>query len=126
MKNFLLHFSLVATVTLACATLASAKQADPAPASAATHQQNASPAQQTNEAQMPASGDTTTQEAKTFSGRIVKEDGGLVLKDPVTKVSYKLNDPAKARQYVDKQVKVTGKLEMDTNTISVESIVPIS
>ena len=45
-----------------------------------------------------------------------------MLKDPVTKVVYKLDDPAKARQYVGKQVKVTGKLEMNSNTIRVESI----
>jgi predicted RNA-binding protein len=55
----------------------------------------------------------------------VKENGQLVLKDPVTKVSYKLDDAAKARDFLGKQVKVTGKLEMDSNTIRVESIEPI-
>ncbi len=71
---------------------------------------------------MPASGDATTHEAKTFTGRIVKENGDLVLKDPVTKVSYKLDDAAKAKQYMGKQVKVTGKLDMNTNTIQIENI----
>lgn len=71
---------------------------------------------------MPASGDATTREAKTLTGHIVKENGDLVLKDPVTQVSYKLNDAAKAKQYIGKQVKVTGKLDMDTNTIQIESI----
>lgn len=71
---------------------------------------------------MPASGDTTTHEAKTFTGHIVKENGQLVLKDPVTKVSYKLDDAAKARQYVGKQVKVIGKLDMNSNTILIERI----
>ncbi len=75
---------------------------------------------------MPASGDATTQQAQTFIGRIVKENGAMVLKDPVTKVVYKLDDPAKAKQYIGKQVKVTGKLHMDSNTIQVDRIEPIS
>ena len=75
---------------------------------------------------MPASGDATTREAKTFSGRIVKENGELVLKDPVTKVSYKLSEPGKAKQYVGQQVKVIGKLDMNTNTIQVDGIEPLS
>ncbi|MGC2550922.1 MAG: DUF5818 domain-containing protein [Candidatus Sulfotelmatobacter sp.] len=77
---------------------------------------------QQDEGQIPASGEATTQEAKSFSGNIVRENGKLVLKDPVTKVVYKLDDPAKARQYVGKRAKVTGKLEMNSNTIRVESI----
>ena len=75
---------------------------------------------------MPASGDTTTHDAHAFTGRIVKEKGELMLKDPVTKVSYKLDDSSKAKQYVGKQVKVTGKLEMNSNTIQVDSIEPVS
>jgi predicted RNA-binding protein len=75
---------------------------------------------------MPASGETTTEEAKTFNGRIVKENGEVILKDPVTKVTYKLDDSTKARQYMGKQVKVTGKLDMNSNTIRVESIEPMS
>ena len=52
----------------------------------------------------------------------MKENGELVLKDLVTKVIYKLNDAAKAKQYVGKRVKVTGKLDTNSNTIQVESI----
>jgi hypothetical protein len=74
---------------------------------------------------MPASGETTTQQAQTFTGRVMKENGSIVLKDMVTKVIYKLSDPTKARQYGGRQVKVTGKLEMNTNTIQVESIEPV-
>ena len=74
---------------------------------------------------MPASGEATVHEAKTFSGNIVKENGGLVLKDPVTKVSYKLSNQPKAKQYVGKQVKVTGKLDTNSNTIQVEVIEPL-
>jgi hypothetical protein len=87
---------------------------DPAPTAAQQPQQN--------ETEMPSSGNTMTHEVKAFSGRIVEENGEVVLKDPVAKVSYKLSDPAKAKQYVGKQVKVTGKLDIDSNTIAVDSI----
>jgi len=130
MKSFLLHFSLataVTVLTLAFVPSTYAQQADQDPAPATPHQMDPAAAQQQerNEAQMPASGDTTTQEAKTFSGRIVKENGELVLKDPVTKVSYKLSEQSKAKSYLGKQVKVTGKLDMNRNTIQVDGIEPL-
>jgi uncharacterized protein YdeI (BOF family) len=123
-KNSLMRLSLAAALTFLALALGSslhAQQADQDPAPATPRQPEAA-GQQPNEAQMPASGDATTREAKTFTGHVVKENGELVLKDPVTKVSYKLNDAAKAKQYIGKQVKVTGKLDMDTNTIQIESI----
>jgi hypothetical protein len=123
MKTLLLHLSLAAAVsilTLALAPSVHAQQAgqDPAPTAAQQPQQN--------EAQMPSSGDPTTQQDKAFTGRIVKENGALVLKDPVSNVTYKLSDPAKAKEYVGKQVKVTGKLGTNNNTIEVGSIEPLS
>jgi Protein of unknown function (DUF5818) len=131
MKKFLLHFSLATAVTLLTLALPPSMRAqqadqDPAPATPQQADPAAAQQQQQNEAQMPASGDTTTHEAQAFSGRIVKEKGELVLKDPVSKISYKLDDPAKAKQYVGKQVKVTGKLDMNSNTIQVEGIEPLS
>ena len=127
MKRFLMHFSLAAAVTLLTLALgppmhAQQSDQDPAPAQPTAAQQQ----QQQNEAQMPSSGDTAAHEAQAFTGRITKENGGLVLKDSATKVSYKLDDPAKAKQYVGKQVKVTGKLDMNTNTIEITGIEPIS
>jgi hypothetical protein len=121
MKTFLLHLSLAAAVsilTLALAPSVHAQQAGQNPAPTA--------AQQQNQAQMPPSGDTATHEDKAFTGRIVKENGDLVLKDPVSKVTYKLSDPAKAKEFVGKQVKVTGKLDMNSNTIEVGNIEPLS
>jgi cytoskeletal protein RodZ len=82
---------------------------------------------QRNEPQMPAAGtDAQTQDAKSFSGRITKENGKIVLKDPVTKTSYQIDDVSKAKPYMGKQVKVNGKLDMGSNTIHVESIEPMS
>jgi hypothetical protein len=66
--------------------------------------------------------DMETQEAKPFNGTIVKENGKLVLKDTAANISYKLDDQDKAKQFQGKQVKVTGKLDMNTNLIHVESI----
>ncbi len=130
MNKFLLHLSLATAViflTLALAPPLHAQQAEEAAAPASRQQaEPAAQGQQQNEAQMPASGDTTTHEAHAFTGRIVKEKGELILKDPVTKVIYKLDDPSKAKPYVGKQVKVTGKPDMDSNTIQVDDIKPIS
>jgi hypothetical protein len=126
MKKFLMYFSLgtaVTVLTLAIGPPMYAQQSDQGPTPA---QSTAAQQQQQNEAQMPSSGDTTTHEDQAFTGRITKENGALVLKDTATKVSYKLDDPAKAKQYVGKQVKVTGKLDMNTNTIEITGIEPIS
>jgi cell division septation protein DedD len=80
-----------------------------------------------NEPQMPTAGpDAASQDAKAFTGRIMKEDGKIVLKDPVTKTSYQIDDAAKVKQYMGKQVKVTGKLDVNSNTIHVDSIEPMS
>ena len=63
-----------------------------------------------------------TQDAKPFNGTIVKEKGKLVLKDTAAKVSYQLDDQEKAKEFEGKQVKVTGKLDLNTNLIHVENI----
>ena len=129
MKKFLLHFSLAIAVTLLTLAIAPsmyAQQSDQDSAATTPQHRVDAQSQQQNEAQMPSSGDTQTHEAKAFTGRIAKENGELVLKDSVTKVSYKLDDPAKAKQYVGKQVKVTGKLDMNSNTIQVDGIEPLS
>ncbi len=131
MKNFLLRILLAAAVTLVAFALASsarAQQADDDPAPATPHQSQPSAAPQSPEqhaAPVPPSGDAQTQEALAFTGRVAKEQGQLVLKDPVTKMNYQLDDQAKAKPYVGKQVKVTGKLEMRSNTIHIESIEPL-
>jgi glucose/arabinose dehydrogenase len=131
MKQFLRRLIFATAITFLAVVLAPAAHAqqtdqDPAPATAHKADPTAVPNQQANEAQMPASGEATTQEAKFFTGMIVKENQEMVLKDPVTKVTYKLDDVAKAKPYVGKRVKVTGKLDMDSNTIRIETIEPTS
>lgn len=130
MKSFLLRLSLAAAATLLSLARTSSAPTSPAPAyrGTATREQSATPqsTQGQNDAQSPTSSDVQTEEAHSFTGRVVKESGQLVLKDPVTKVSYRFNDPAKAKQYAGRQVRVRGKLDLDTNTIHIESIKPLS
>jgi Protein of unknown function (DUF5818) len=130
MKRVLQQVSLVAAGTFLAMVLAPcmhAQQADQDPSPPAPEKTNpAVPQVQQNEAHMPASGEATTRDAQTFTGRIVKEEGQIVLKDPVTKVSYKLDDAAKAKQYMGKRVKATGKLDLNTNTIQLDRIEPLS
>lgn len=128
MKRFLFPMSLALGLLLLAATAPSAyaQQADQSPASTAPRKTDAAgvPPQHANEGQMPASGETTNETAQTFSGAVVKENGEIVLKDPVTKVVYQLDDVAKAKQFLGKRVKVTGRLQMNSNRILMESIEP--
>jgi hypothetical protein len=116
MKNSLLHLALAFSVMAGMVALtaqSSAQQTKADPQAVAAQQ-----AQPQNEAQ--------TQDAKPFNGTIVKEKGKLILKDSVSNVSYQLDDQDKAKQFVGKQVKVTGKLDMNTNVIHVDSIEPLA
>src|SRR5258708_3962202 len=120
MKNFLMRILLAAALMLVAFVLTSparAQQADEDPAQATPHQAQPSAAPQSpqqHDARTSSSGDAQTQEALAFTGRVAKEQGQLVLKDPVTKMNYQLDDQAKAKPYGGKQVNVTGKLEMSS------------
>jgi len=73
--------------------------------------------------QRPSS-DEETQNALAFTGRLVKEKGQILLKDPVTKMNYQLDNALKAKPFIGKQVKVVGKLNLNSNMIYVDSITP--
>jgi len=131
-KNFLIRVLLAAAFVLVAFALASsahAQQADEDPTTATPRQQQPSTAPKLPQQQkMPASSatDAQTQQALAFTGRVTQEQGHLVLRDPVTKMSYQFDDPSKAKPYVGKQVKVIGKLELKSNTIHIDSIEPLS
>lgn len=110
MKNFLVR--IAALLVFTAGMIALNAQANQQNAQAAS--QEAGAAQQQNSMQ--------AQDAKPFSGTIVKEKGKLVLKDSEANVSYQLDDQEKAKPFVGKQVKVMGKLDVETNLIHVENI----
>jgi hypothetical protein len=142
MNKFLVRLSLAAAMTMGVIALgfpasAQDQQSSQEPAATTTPQQqqptatapDQAPAAAPEQQQQPNEGQTSemkSQDAKSFTGQVAKEKGKLVLRDPVTKMSYQLDDQDKAASYVGKQVKVTGKLDMSSNTIQVESIEPIS
>jgi hypothetical protein len=131
-KNFLIRILLAAALTLVTFGLVSSAQAqqaddDPVPARPQQPQPATVPkSPQQQQSSVPTSDDNETQQALAFTGRVTSEQGRLVLNDPVTKMSYQLDDQTKAKRYVGKQVKVIGKLEMKSNTIHIDSIEPMS
>ena len=68
--------------------------------------------------------DNQTQDALVFTGQIQHEHRSLILLDPITRVRYQLDDPARAKPFTGQQVKVMGRLEMRTNTILIQTITP--
>ena len=111
MKILLARISLVLLFGAGLMALnAQDKQAPANPQAAVAQQQN----------------DTAAQDAKPYSGTLVKEKGKLVLKDEATNMRYQLDDQEKAKPFEGKQVKVTGKLDMDANLIHVQSIEAVS
>lgn len=132
MKNFLIRILQAAAFVLVAFALASSAQAQQADEDLATatprpEQPTAVPKlPQPQEAPDSASADAQTQEALAFTGRVIQEQGHLVLKDSVTKMSYQFDDQTKAQPYIGKQVKVVGKLELKSNIIHIDSIEPLS
>lgn len=67
--------------------------------------------------------DDEPKEAKTFVGQVAQtDDGKFVLVTTPTKMMYLLDDQEKAKQFSGQNVKVTGTLDVATNTIHVEDI----
>ena len=133
MKNILFRLLVAAALTLATFALwspAHGQQADPDFTPTNSKSQGQSKDQQSparSEAQSPASSAASsagdrTQDELVFTGRIDQENRTLVLKDPVTRLIYQLDDQPRARKFIGKQVKVIGKLEMKSNTIQVRRI----
>lgn len=65
-------------------------------------------------------------EPKAFSGKIVKAGDKLVLTDSTGAVTYQLDDQQKAKEFLGKNVKVTGVLDPATGTIRITTIEPAS
>jgi Protein of unknown function (DUF5818) len=61
-------------------------------------------------------------ESKTFTGTILKSGEMFVLSDSDNKSRYMLDDQDKVRRYEGKHVKITGTVDVGSNTIHVETI----
>jgi hypothetical protein len=70
----------------------------------------------------PSMQQQSTPQTKTFSGTIMKDGDNFVLADTANKTSYMLDDAQKASRYEGKKVKVTGTVDVASNTIHVEAI----
>jgi len=68
----------------------------------------------------------TPQKTKIFSGTIIKSGDGYVLSDAANKLSFTLDNTEKASHYEGKKVKVTGTVDVASNTIHVQTIQEIA
>jgi hypothetical protein len=64
----------------------------------------------------------TKQPSQEFQGTIEKVDTKYILEDKASGARYQLSNQDKAKQFLDKDVKVTGTLDPSTNTIDVSEI----
>jgi hypothetical protein len=115
MKNYFLRGSVCALI-LGLATMGS------------VYAQNAQPSQAGQpQAQARQAQDNMQQDdSKDFTGTIMKQGNKLVLRDASANVNYKVDDEDKVKDYVGKQVKITGTLDTSTNVIHVDSIEVVS
>ena len=86
----------------------------------------AGPATTQQQPTQPSDNPTSAPEGKTFSGKIVKDGNKFVLADLDSRTTFQLDDQEKAKEYVNKSVKVTGVLDPSTGTIRVTMIEPAS
>lgn len=68
----------------------------------------------------------TQQKTKIFSGTIIKNGDNFILSDTASKIAYVLDDAKTASQFEGKKVKVTGTVDVASNTIHVENIQEIA
>jgi Protein of unknown function (DUF5818) len=77
-----------------------------------------------DEAQNPNRGESSSTHAKLrpFMGTVVRQGKDYMLR--AGNLEYKLDDPVQARAYEGKNVKVTGSLDRQSNTIHIQAIDP--
>jgi len=80
--------------------------------------------QQQHDPASPPAATPQASESQTFTGKIAKAGSKMVLKDSATNATYALDDQDKAKQFVGQTVRVTGRLDPQSNTIRVATIEP--
>jgi hypothetical protein len=66
----------------------------------------------------------TEAQGETFFGTILRSGANFVLSDSATKSRYALDNPQMASRYEGIAVKVTGSIDVASNSIHVETIQP--
>jgi uncharacterized protein YdeI (BOF family) len=82
------------------------------------------PAAQDPASQQTAAGQSQSQaqQVQTFTGKLVKSKGKLVLQDAASGAAYSLDNEDQLKQYEGKNVKITGTLDPSTNMIHVTNV----
>ncbi len=80
------------------------------------------PLRSQSQSQDPDAQQQPAQEAQTFTGKISRKGDKYILRSSY--MTYDLDDQEKAKSFVGKDVKVTGTLDAQTNTIHVAEIQP--
>ncbi len=81
------------------------------------------PDQPSHPTQQEADTATPHQSARSFEGRIARSGDQFVLEDKAAQMSYKLDDQAKAKHYLGKNVKVMATLDSKSHLLHVIDIV---
>ena len=63
-----------------------------------------------------------TRQKQKFEGKILRANDRLILEDKTKKVTYELDDQQLSQLFEGKEVKVTGSLDSETNTIAISDI----
>jgi len=66
------------------------------------------------------------QPTQTFTGKLVRSKGSVVLKSDSSNTAYSVDNGAQAKAYLGKNVKITGTLDPATNMIHVSDIEIVS
>jgi lipopolysaccharide export system protein LptA len=85
-------------------------------------------AQQDSQPQAPAEQTPApdAQQTQTFTGKLVRSKGSIVLKSESSNTAYSVDNGAQTKAYVGKNVKITGTLDPATNMIHVSNIEIVS
>jgi uncharacterized protein YdeI (BOF family) len=118
--------TVLGTIALAVAlSSVSFAQQDQSPQTSPSAQPDAPQSgQQPSSPSQDSSSSMQDNQSASFSGTVVKASGKYVLK--TADANYQLDDQQKAKQFVGKQVKVSGSLDNSTSTIHVSDITPAS
>ncbi len=79
-------------------------------------------AEQSGQPEEPSSSGDQQLEMKTFTGKVVELGDKLVLQDSIGESTYQLDDQRQAEGFLGRNVKVTGAVDVVTQTIHIARI----